>query len=135
MDKEIMTKLESHDKSFKTIDEKFVKIDERFDKIDEKFVKIDEKFVKIDEQFSRNEEVHLNITKKLLEHDDKFEEMIEGNRKNHAEVMEKFDQVLGSIKHLDIESTMASRRADRMQGEIDDNAKRTKKIEKVLKIA
>ena len=90
---------------------------------------------KIDKQFVRNEEIHSKIVKKLLDHDDKFEEILENNRKNHNETMERFDQVMGIINRLDQERYAGMSRMDRMQIEINTNKKEITKVKKVLKIS
>ena len=124
----IFKKLEEHDKQFK-------KIDTHFEDHDKQFKKIDTHFEEYDKQFERNEQVHNNMAKKLLEHDDRFDSLENQIKQSEDRIMGKIDQVLGVVNKLDQERYASIFRMDHMQEEIDDNKKEIKIVKKVLKIA
>jgi len=106
-----------------------------FIEVDDKFKKIDERFEVIDKQLERNEQVHDNISKKLLEHDDKFDNLENQIKQSENRIMGKIDQVLGVVNKLDHERYASISRMDRVQKEIESNKKEIKIVKKVLKIA
>lgn len=75
------------------------------------------------------------IVKKLLEHDDKFEDIHQEIKNTKNELMNKMDEVLTIVQRNDIERMANIHRLDRMQGEINENTLEIKKVKKVLKVA
>jgi len=75
------------------------------------------------------------IIKKLLEHDDKFEEIHQEIKSAKDELMDKMDQALTIMQRSETERISNTYRMDRMQSEIDENKLAIKKVKKVLKVA
>jgi tetrahydromethanopterin S-methyltransferase subunit G len=88
-----------------------------------------------DELFERNEKAHEAIVKKLLEHDNRFD-VLEGKvDRNHSEVLERFDIMMGILTRLDHERYAGITRDDRIEKKVNKHEIDIKNIKKELKIA
>lgn len=79
---------------------------------------ISKKLLEHDKRFDDHDKQFKAVAKKLLEHDDQFAEMREESAIYHNEVLNKLDKIVVSIDRLDQERLFSIHRYDRHEVEI-----------------
>ncbi len=113
-------KLDRIDQKFEQVDKRFDQVDKRFEQIDKRFEQIDERFDQVDKKFAEHEDRFDLIARTLVEHSGRLEWLEENvvTKKDHQEVINTLDTIVGMMKKRDEETTMAIHALQRHEEEI-----------------